>query len=166
MEKVRPRLARLPATDSYRWRVTLSFSVPGFFLLVIVNPSSGLPSDSPELFPFLDLTAPLPILRSSSLLMLSGSRWGRLDGVMLPLLRDGVIDLLALTSSYKPIQNLPSVYLRLTTWPLSVIFMGLVQTSVMGEDPPTWRNSEVRSGAEPLVSEDLKDSHWNYSSFN
>ena len=41
-----------------------------------------------------------------------------------------------------------------TTWPLSVIFMGLVQTSVMG-DPPTWRNSEVRSGAEPLVSEDL-----------
>ena len=45
--------------------MTLSLRVPGFFLLVMVKPpSSGLPSDSPELLPFLDLmvpVAPLPI---------------------------------------------------------------------------------------------------------
>ena len=86
----------------YRCLVTLSLSVPGFFLFVMVNPSSGLPSDSAELFPFLALRAAWPpIFRSSSLLMLSGSLWGRLEGVMLPLLRDGVIDLLALKSSLK-----------------------------------------------------------------
>ena len=49
----------------------LSFKVPGFFLLLRLIPSSGLPSESAELFPFLLLVfapvGPLPIFLSSSL---------------------------------------------------------------------------------------------------
>ena len=63
---------------------------------------------------------------------------------MLPLLREGVMDLLEPGSC-----------------------TGLVQTSVRGGDPPEpgpappppGRNSELRSGAEPLVPEDLRRGH-------
>ena len=55
----------------YLCLVKLSFKVPGFFLLLRLIPSSGLPSESAELFPFLLLVfipeGPLPIFLSSSL---------------------------------------------------------------------------------------------------
>ena len=60
-------------------------------------------------------------------------------GVMLPELRDGVMDLVTRPADPEP----------------SSSCAGLVHTSVTGDDPPPALISDVRSGADPLVPEDL-----------